>query len=78
MEDLIGGNGEENAEITQQILKGQLKGAKRDIVLLNSAMGIYIGGKAQSIEEGVKVAAEIIDSGKALAKMEEFVKLSNQ
>ena len=78
MEDLIGGNGEENAEITQQILKGQLKGAKRDIVLLNSAMGIYIGGKAQSIEEGVKVAAEIIDSGKALARMEEFVKLSNQ
>jgi anthranilate phosphoribosyltransferase len=78
MEDLIGGNGAENAELTKQILKGELKGAKRDIVLLNSALGIYVGGKASSIKEGVKIAAEMIDSGKAYAKMEEFAKLSNQ
>lgn len=77
-EELTGGDGQENAEITKQILKGQLKGGKRDIVLLNSAMGIYVGGKAGSIEEGVKIAAEMIDSGKALQKMEEFIKLSNQ
>lgn len=78
MLELIGGDGKENAEITKQILKGQLKGAKRDIVLLNSALGIYVGGKAKSIEEGIKLAAEIIDSGKAYAKMEEFAELSNQ
>lgn len=78
MVELIGGDGKENAEITKQILKGELKGAKRDIVLLNSALGIYVGGKAETIEEGIKVAAEIIDSGKAYAKMEEFAELSNQ
>ncbi len=78
MVELIGGGGKENAEITKQILKGELKGAKRDIVLLNSALGIYVGGKADTIEEGIKVAAEIIDSGKAYAKMEEFAELSNQ
>ncbi len=78
MLELIGGDGKENAEITKQILKGQLKGAKRDIVLLNSALGIYVGGKVKSIEEGIKLAAEIIDSGKAYAKMEEFAELSNQ
>lgn len=78
MVELIGGDGKENAEITKRILKGQLKGAKRDIVLLNSALGIYVGGKAKSIEEGIKLAAEIIDSGKAYAKMEEFSELSNQ
>ncbi|MGN0487810.1 MAG: anthranilate phosphoribosyltransferase [Ruminococcus sp.] len=78
MLELIGGDGKENAEITKQILKGQLIGAKRDIVLLNSALGIYVGGKVKSIEEGIKLAAEIIDSGKAYAKMEEFAELSNQ
>lgn len=78
MLELIGGDGKENAEITKQILKGQLKGAKRDIVLLNSALGIYVGGKAKSIEEGIKLAEDIIDSGKAYAKMEEFAELSNQ
>lgn len=77
MVELIGGDGKENAEITKRILKGELKGAKRDIVLLNSALGIYVGGKAETIKEGIKVAAKIIDSGKAYAKMKEFAELSN-
>ncbi len=78
VEELLGGDGEENAEITRQILSGKLKGAKRDIVLLNSALGLYTGGKASSLEDGVRLAAEIIDSGKAYAKLEEFAKATNE
>ena len=78
MSELIGGNGAENAEITKQILSGKLKGAKRDIVVLNAALGIYAGGKAASIEDGVKTAQDIIDSGKAYAKMEEFARATNE
>ncbi len=76
MSDVIGGDGAENAEITRRILKGEEKGAKRDIVLLNSALGLYVAGKASSVKEGVKLAQEIIDSGKAYEKMEKFAKLS--
>lgn len=71
-EDLKGGDGAENAAITRAIFSGE-KGAKRDIVVLNSAAGLYIGGKAASIADGVEMAEEIIDSGKAMAKLEEFV-----
>ena len=78
MEELLGGDGAENAVITRGVLSGEIKGAKRDIVLLNAALGIYIGGKADSIKDGVKVAAEIIDSGKALEKLEKFAALSKQ
>ena len=77
-DELAGGDGAENAEITRQILSGKLHGAKRDIVLLNAALGLYIGGKAATIADGVKLAAEIIDSGKAYAKMEEFAKATNE
>ncbi len=77
MSEILGGDGKENAEITRQILKGELKGAKRDIVLLNSALGIVAGGKAETIADGVKLATEIIDSGKAYAKLEEFIKATN-
>lgn len=78
MEDLKGGDGKANAELTKQILQGELKGAMRDIVLLNSALGIYVGGKADSIKDGVAVAADMIDSGKAYAKMQEFCKLTQE
>lgn len=78
MEEITGGDGAENAKITKQILGGTLKGAKRDIVVLNAALGLYAGGKATSIEDGVKTAQNIIDSGKAYDKMEEFVKATNE
>lgn len=77
-DELTGGDGAENAEITRQILSGTLHGAKRDIVLLNAALGLYTGGKAATIADGVTLAAEIIDSGKAYAKMEEFAKATNE
>ena len=76
-EDLIGGTPEENATITTAILKGE-RGPKRDVILMNAGAGLYIAGKSDSIAEGIKFAAELIDSGKALATLEAFVKESNR
>jgi len=63
--DLQGGKPEENAEIIKAIIKGET-GPKRDIVLLNAAAGIVVGGKAQTLEEGLKLASESVNSGAAL------------
>jgi anthranilate phosphoribosyltransferase len=68
-QDLAGGGPEENAQITLQILKGE-KGPRRDIVLLNAAAGLIVGGRARNFEEGMKMAADSIDSHLALAKLE--------
>lgn len=76
-EDLVGGTPEENAQITLAVLNGE-KGPKRNAVLLNAGAALYIGGKADSIADGVKLAADLIDSGKALAKLEEFKTESNK
>lgn len=76
-EELVGGMPEENARITRAILAGE-KGAKRNAVALNAGAALYMAGKAKSIEAGVRMAEELIDSGKAMAKLEEFVRLSNQ
>lgn len=78
LEELQGGDGAENAKITTGILKGEVKGAKRDIVLLNAGATLYAGGKAQSIEEGIKLASEAIDSGKAYKVLEKLEEMSNQ
>lgn len=77
LEDLSGGDGTQNAQITKDILSGAVTGPKRDIVLLNAGATLYCGGVAASITEGIKLAAETIDSGKAIAKLEELVKASN-
>ncbi len=74
--DLKGGTAAENSQIARDIFAGK-KGAKRDIVVLNSAAGLYIGKKAASIADGVKMARELIDSGKAAEKLEEIVKFTN-
>ena len=76
-EDLVGGTPAENAEITRQILSGTLQGSKRTAVLLNAGAALYVGGKAESIGEGVKLAAELIDSGKAAAVLEQYIQASN-
>lgn len=73
LEDIKGGTGAENAEITKAILSGKEQGPKRDIVLLNAGMTLYVGGKAASVEDGLRLAAETIDSGKAMAKLEALV-----
>lgn len=77
IEDLIGGDAEENAQIIRDIFNGE-KGPKRDVVLLNSGVGFKIAGKTETIQEGIKLAEEIIDSGKALEKLNEFVEKTNQ
>jgi anthranilate phosphoribosyltransferase len=75
-EDLVGGTPDENAEITRRILEGE-KGPKRDAVLINSAAALYIAQRVNSLKEGLKLAEEIIDSGKAKEQLEKFIKLSN-
>ena len=75
---LTGGTPAENAEITKAILKGEERGPKRQAVCLNAGAALYIAGKAASIEEGVKLAESLIDSGAALKKLEEFVEETNK
>lgn len=76
-DDLTGGTPEENAKITLAVLAGE-KGPKRDAVVLNSGAALYVGGKCDSIEEGVRMAEELIDSGKAKEKLDEFIRCSNE
>ena len=74
--DLCGGTPAENAKILRDVLGGQT-GPCRDAVLLNSGAALYIGGKADTISSGIELAASVIDSGKAIAKTDEFIKASN-
>lgn len=76
-DDLKGGTPQENAEITLAILNGE-KGHKRNAVLMNAGASLYIGGKADSMKEGVALAAEIIDSGKALETLKKLIEVSNR
>ena len=76
-DDLKGGTPQENAEITRSILQGE-KGPKRNAVLMNAGAALCIGGKADSIKEGIELAAELIDSGKAMETLEKFIGVSNK
>lgn len=76
-EDLKGGTPEENAKITRDILGGA-KGHKRNAVLMNAGAALYIGGKAETLKDGIALAAEIIDSGKALETLDKLIKVSNR
>ena len=75
--ELEGGSPEQNAMITKKILNGQ-KGAKRDAVVLNAGAGIYVAGKTNSLSEGIALAQQLIDNGKAKAQLEAFIKHSNE
>lgn len=74
--ELRGGDCKCNAKITRNILKGE-KGPKRDVVLLNSGAALYLRGKVESISDGIDLAADVIDNGKALKQLEDFIRLSN-
>ena len=76
-DDIIGGTPEENATILRAILGGE-KGAKRDAVLMNAGAALYIAKKADTIGDGIKLAAELIDSGKALETLEKIIEVSNK
>lgn len=75
--ELTGGTPQENAEITRAILRGE-KSPKRDAVLMNAGASLYIGGKAQTMAEGIELAAGLIDSGKAMETLEQLILLSNE
>lgn len=75
--DLVGGTPEENAKITLSILNGE-KGAKRNAVLMNAGAALYIYGKADSMADGIKLAGELIDSGKAMQTLNKFIEVSNR
>lgn len=75
-EDLVGGTPEENAQITHAILQGE-KGPKRNAVLMNAGAALYIGGKAATLQNGITLAAELIDSGKAAQTLEQLIAVSN-
>ena len=77
-EELAGGTPEENAEITKAIVNGTEKGPKRQAVCMNAGAALYIAGKAESLEAGVKMAENLIDSGAAAAKLREFVEETNK
>lgn len=76
--EITGGGPKENAAATLGILKGEITGAKRDIVLLNSGCALYVSGKAQSIEEGIEMAKESISSGKAYEKLLKLIEFTNR
>ena len=76
-DELKGGDPNENAEIVRKIFSGE-KGPKRNATLLNAGASLYIGGKANDMKEGIKLAGEIIDSGKAMETLNKFIELSNK
>lgn len=78
LEDLMGGTPGENAQITRDILNGKERGPRRDVVILNAALALYLGIDNCSVSECVKMAEDLIDSGKAAAKLEEFRRLTNE
>ena len=75
--DIAGGTPEENAEIMKDIFRGNIKGAKRDIVVLNSAAAILVAGKAEDWHQAVKIAERVLDSGKAYGKLQELINFTN-
>lgn len=76
--DLRGGAPAENAQITRNILSGSERGAKRDIILLNAGIALYLGIDGYQLVDGIKKAAELIDSGAALQKLQQFVRATQE
>ena len=76
-DDLRGGTPAENAQITRAILSGE-KGHKRNAVLMNAGAALYIGGKADSMQDGITLAAQLIDTGKALQTLDKLIEVSNR
>ncbi|MDD6459167.1 MAG: anthranilate phosphoribosyltransferase [Absicoccus porci] len=76
-EDIVGGTPVENAQLTKDILANKIQGPKRDIVCMNAGLGFYIYGKAASMEEGVKLADQIITEKKGLETLEKLIEVSN-
>ena len=76
-EEILGGDAQENAKITRDILEGNETGAKLDIVLINTAAALFVDGKVNDMQEGVDMAREAIQSGRTKDKLNEIIKVSN-
>ena len=76
--EVEGGDAKQNAQITKGILDGTITGAKKDIVVLNTAVALLVDGKVNSTEEGIEMAKDIINSGAATNKLNEIIKISNE
>ncbi len=77
-DELVGGTAEENADITKGILSGKIQGTKRNAVLMNAGLALYVAQKAPTMQAGIDLAAEMIDSGKAHKTLEAYIKQSNE
>ncbi|WP_027405591.1 anthranilate phosphoribosyltransferase [Anaerovibrio sp. RM50] len=77
-EELVGGTAEENAKITKGVLSGKIQGTKRNAVLMNAGLALYVARKAPTMQAGIELASEIIDSGKAYKTMEAYIRQSNE
>lgn len=78
LENLRGGNADQNAKIVREVLEGKRTGAAKSLVLLNAAAGIYIGGKTADFSSALKLAKESLESGKALQKLENLIEKTNE
>ena len=76
LEELHGGNADQSAAIVTAVLEGK-KNAARDVVLLNSGAALYVSGKAATIRDGIDIAVDSIDSGKARQKLSQLVEMTN-
>lgn len=76
-DEIVGGDAVENSKITKGVLDGSIKGAKRDIVILNAAVALLVDGIVSSTEEGIELARNTIDNGKAIEKLNQIVEVSN-
>ena len=77
-EELVGGVPEVNAQITLDILSGKTQGTRRNAVLLNAGTALFTAGRAETIADGIQLAAQMIDSGKAMETLEKCIAVSNQ
>ena len=78
LEDLKGDDAVTNARILRAILSGELRDAKRDVVILNAGAALLVAGKSDSLEDGIRLANEVIDSGQALSKLNGLIELSQK
>lgn len=76
-DEIVGGTAADNAEITRGILNGTITGTKRNIVLLNAGAALYVAKAADSLADGIRLAAELIDSRKALDTLNKVIEVSN-
>ncbi len=78
LEDVSGGTPEFNAEVIRGIFEGRDEGPRRDFLLLNNAAALYVGGAAESLEDGLRLARANLESGAALRKLEEVAAASHE